>query len=71
MRKFNDHDHSPREGLSVDEACHVAGVGKTMMYEVIRSGALPAHKLGRRIIILRSDLATWMASLPRFVPGSV
>ena len=54
--------------MSVDEACHVAGIGKTRMYELLRSGSVPARRIGRRIIILRSDLLAWMDALPRWEP---
>ena len=55
-----------REGLSVAEACHVAGFGRNKLYEAMQSGALPARKLGRRVIILRDDLLDYMTSLPAF-----
>ncbi len=55
-----------REGLSVPEACRVAGIGRTTLYAALSSGALPARKLGRRIIILRSDLTDYLAGLPTF-----
>jgi excisionase family DNA binding protein len=53
-----------REGLSVAEACAVAGIGRTKIYEAISSGALKARKFGKRRIILRSDLHTFLAALP-------
>lgn len=68
MRNHNDNSVSGREGLSVDEACHVAGIGKTSMFDLLKAGAVPARKLGRRTIILRSDLMAWMDALPRLEP---
>ncbi|RYC33880.1 DNA-binding protein [Lichenibacterium minor] len=68
MRNDNEQDTTGRVGLSVDEACHVAGIGKTRMYELLRSGSVPARRIGRRIIILRSDLLAWMDALPRWEP---
>ena len=55
-----------REGLSVSQACEIAGIGRTTLYEALASGELAARKIGRRLIILRSDLSAWMAALPRF-----
>jgi excisionase family DNA binding protein len=53
-----------REGLSVREACEVAGVGKTRLYAAIAAGDLVARKFGKRRIILRADLHRFLASLP-------
>jgi excisionase family DNA binding protein len=53
-----------REGLSVLEACSVAGIGRTKIYEAIASGSLKARKFGKRTIILRSDLQDFLAGLP-------
>ena len=71
MHKHNDRDVSGREGLSKDEACHVAGIGKTTVNELLKGGAVPARKVGRRVIILRSDLMAWLTALPRFEPGEI
>ena len=56
-----------REGLSVADACAIAGIGRTKIYEAISSGALKARKFGKRRIILRSDLQIFLAALPEAV----
>jgi excisionase family DNA binding protein len=56
-----------REGLSVTEACAIAGIGRTKIYEAISSGALKARKFGKRRIILRSDLHAFLVGLPEAV----
>lgn len=53
-----------REGLSVSEACRVAGIGRTKIYEAISNGRLTARKLGKRTLVLRADLQAFLASLP-------
>lgn len=53
-----------REGLSILEACQVAGFGRTKIYEAIGAGTLKARKFGKRTIILRSDLQAFLANLP-------
>ena len=72
MLNYNDRDTSGREGLSIDEARHVAGIGKTLMNDLLKTGALPARRIGeRRILILRSDLLAWLDALPRLEPVGV
>ena len=56
-----------REGLSIVEACTIAGIGRTKIYEAISSGALKARKFGKRRIILRGDLHAFLAALPEAV----
>jgi excisionase family DNA binding protein len=58
-----------REGLSVPEACEVAGLGRTKIYEAIAAGELKARKYGKRRIILREDLRAFLAGLPVDVPS--
>ncbi len=51
-------------GLSIEESCQAAGIGRTKIYEAIGSGKLIAKKAGRRTIILPKHLADFMESLP-------
>jgi len=43
--------------LSVDEASKILGVSRAMTYEAIRRGEVPSIRIGRRILIPRSQLA--------------
>jgi excisionase family DNA binding protein len=50
----------PPLAVSIPEACRLIGVGKSLAYELIRSGQIATVKLGRRRLIP-------MASLQAFV----
>jgi excisionase family DNA binding protein len=56
--------NSQREGLSISEACAVAGIGRTKIYQAITDGSLKARKCGKRTLILRDELRHFLASLP-------
>ena len=51
-------------GLSINDAVVATGVGRDQIYNAIRDGRLPAKKWGRRTIILRGDLETFLKDLP-------
>lgn len=48
----------------IAEAAKVAGIGRTTMWEAIRTGRLKARKNGAKTIILAEDLAAYLRSLP-------
>jgi excisionase family DNA binding protein len=56
-----------KHGLTILEACTFSGIGKTKLYEAIASGRLPAHKAGKRTLILKDDLRDYLSSLPLMV----
>ena len=53
-----------RLAYSIEEATEAANTGKTALYEALGSGELPAHKRGRRTLILAADLRAWLERLP-------
>ena len=53
-----------RLAYSIAEAAVAADTGKTALYEALGSGELPAHKRGRRTLILAADLRLWLEKLP-------
>ncbi len=48
---------------TIDESREAARVGRTTIYQEIAAGRLIARKVGRRTIILRDDLESWLARL--------
>ncbi len=49
---------------SVTDAASKAGVGRSTLYNAISAGELPARKLGKRTLVLRSDLEHWLTGAP-------
>jgi excisionase family DNA binding protein len=66
LSQEKQNDEAPL-GRSINAAAIRAGVGRSTIYAAINTGALKAHKAGRRTIIIETDLRTWLASLPLYV----
>lgn len=52
--------------LSIEQALAATGLGRTKLYEALKSGDLRAKKLGTRTLILQSDLETFLAGLQSY-----
>ena len=53
-----------RVAYSVAETMALSGLGRDTIYKAIHAGRLPARKMGRRTIVLASDLQAFLESLP-------
>jgi excisionase family DNA binding protein len=49
--------------VSVSEAARLAGVGRDHGYGLVRSGAWPSTRIGRRIRIPRSAVVAWVDAI--------
>ena len=47
--------------VSVSAATHLAGLGRTSIYEAIGAGDLASCKVGSRRLIMVEDLRAWLA----------
>jgi excisionase family DNA binding protein len=52
--------------LSIEEVSNSTGIGRTKIYEAINRGLLPAKKYGKRTIILRGDLESFLRALESY-----
>ena len=51
----------PREVLDLDSAAEFLGIKTRTLAELVRSGHVPAAKVGRQWRFLRSQLTDWLA----------
>ncbi len=58
------HDPEPRPTLTVAEAAELLGVSRWLIQQQVAQGALPAVRLGRRILIPRARLLAWLEGQP-------
>ena len=55
---------SERSAFSVAEVMVRTGLGRDTVYGLIRDGQLVARKVGRRTLVVGSDLEKFLTSLP-------
>lgn len=51
---------------TIEEAVKITGLGRTRLYQELKSGRLPAVKLGRRTLIPHSSLQAWLDDLDTY-----
>lgn len=58
---------NPTERLSyaIKDACHCVGVGRSLLYDEIKSGKLRVFKIGSRTLIASEDLQSWLDGYKR------
>lgn len=61
---FVENRMADKLAYSPKEATEAASIGKTRLYAAIASGALKSRRLGRKRLILRDDLQSWLKELP-------
>ncbi len=62
-------DHT-KLAYSIADLAHVAGVGRSFIYEEIRQGRLKVKKAGRRTLVLQSEATHWLDALPELYVSS-
>ena len=51
------------QALSIQQVQEISGLGRTKIYELLKSGELPGKKLGKRTLVLKSDLEAFLSDL--------
>ena len=52
--------HSEKLAYRINEAVNASGLGRSFLYEEIKSNTLPSFKAGGRRLILRADLVAYL-----------
>ena len=50
--------------FDIDSATKATNTGRTTLFNEIKEGRLKARKVGRKTIITRDDLRSWLNGLP-------
>ena len=60
------------EPLSVDipSACHLTGLGRSKLYDLLGKGDIASVKIGKRRLILVAELRTWLQRLANSQRGA-
>ena len=53
------------EVLSVEDARAFIGIGRTKFYELVKAKEIVPRKLGKRTLVMRTDLVALLDRLPR------
>ena len=55
------HEAKPCLTYTVDEVAEILGISRSATYECIARGEIPAKRLGRRVVVVRSTLEAFLA----------
>ena len=50
--------------LSISQTCHLLGVGRSSLYQMMASGRVRSVKIGRRRLVPREAIDEFVANLP-------
>lgn len=59
--QINQQPMSYKLTLSVDEVSELLGVSRAMIYRMAKNHEIPHLRIGKRVIIHRASLETWLA----------
>ncbi len=51
-----------KEFLNIQEACQLLGISRTTLWRLVRDGKVKSSKIGRRVILHKNDLVTFLES---------
>ena len=64
MSHFNDTQPAFKIALTIPEAASAAGISRSHIYKLLSAGTLTRRKIGKRTVILREELESFVRALP-------
>lgn len=61
-----NHKKDPDDLLSIPKVCEELGMGRTWVYQRIKSGEIPSVTLGHNLKVVRKDLQEYVQKQRRF-----
>jgi excisionase family DNA binding protein len=55
--------------FSIPETVRITSLGRSTIYQAVKSGQLKARKFGKRTVILECDLSAFLKALPPLEVG--
>ena len=63
---MNTKEFKMQLSFTIQETVQAIGIGRTKLYEYINSGQLKAKKIGKRTIVLKRDLDSFLDNLQSY-----
>lgn len=57
-------NQNPVSAYTIKQFCEEFGIGRSLAYAEIAAGRLRSRKVGKRTLVMRSDVERWAESLP-------
>ncbi|MEC9245302.1 MAG: helix-turn-helix domain-containing protein [Pseudomonadota bacterium] len=64
MSDLNDTQPGLKIALTISEAASAAGISRSHIYKLLSTGTLTRRKIGKRTVILREELESFILALP-------
>jgi excisionase family DNA binding protein len=59
-----------RIALSVAEVAKALGIGRSLAWKMVNNGVIPSFRVGRRVLVLRTDVEAWALQQAREAAAS-
>ena len=63
----------PPDRITLNEACAITGLSRSLIYKMTMAGTIPHEKYGKRLVFSRMALQEWVQSrtIPKTIPETI